>query len=631
MRRGEVVEAGTGRPLASVIVSDGHTVVTTDADGRFTLPVHDDAEFVHACVPATHVPSAGTWYADVRADDQPVQLVLHPRPEIGSGPVRIVQVTDLHVSVDGGERMRALLEGGVATPPGVHLTSEVDAAQLRADLDDVVGREHPDLVLATGDLADYGMHEELRAYKAVVDAVDPPVVSVPGNHDYLSCMTREAIAEFGVWWSQHGSEQDLPPEEAFAARVFRGDWRRPGSGRVPWLDVLGPPFFSFDIPCDDGIVHVVVYDAEGNQRYGNTYPQDAWLAADLAQVQPGAPVLLATHFPEPRAFFTARFASVRLLASFAGHWHANHEWRDGQATHWASATLGFGGIDHTPRGYRLVEIDVSGVRSRWCPLDGPEPPDDDAHADRRFAVSRAGRLVAHEEGTTGERWATQLGDPSTRWCFRNVAECDGVVYAGGPTGIYAVDAATGAVRWSRTDMATVDWFAGNGGLAARADVVAVAAANERIHAAVLEAADGTTRWLLAGRDIAGGAAAPLIHGELVIVAYVPGWLVAHALADGHEVWRAPLHEAWPVASPVTDGERVFVRDAAGTVTAHALADGSEVWQAAVPSAPHAARPYGRGPGGSFAPLRVVDGHVHTGAGETAVVLSAATGALLQSV
>src|SRR5207247_3062325 len=121
-----------------------------------------------------------------------------------------------------------------------------------------------------------------------------PVAHVPGNHDYLSSLTPEAVAEFGAWWREEGMARGVDPVAEYQARVFGGDYRRPGSGRAPWLDEVGPAYYSFDW----GGVHVVVYDCEGLLRYGDDYPQDRWLARDLA-LAAGTPVIVFLHFAEP--------------------------------------------------------------------------------------------------------------------------------------------------------------------------------------------------------------------------------------------------------------------------------------------------------------------------------------------
>ena len=174
-----------------------------------------------------------------------------------------------------------------------------------------MARERPDFIAATGDLADYGQPEELVAYRDAITGLSVPVASVPGNHDHLSVLVRDAIDTFFREWATRDNPEGITASDAFQREFFRGDWRRPNSGRAPWLEVMGPLYYSFDW----GGVHVVMYDGEGRRRYGDDYPQDAWLAADLAAVAPDTPVFVGTHFPETREFYRApirRRAARRL-------------------------------------------------------------------------------------------------------------------------------------------------------------------------------------------------------------------------------------------------------------------------------------------------------------------------------
>jgi hypothetical protein len=193
MPKGEVVDGADGRPLAGVPVSDGLTVVRTRDDGHFEISARADAEFVWVSVPSTHQALRPGWFADVRGGAASLlRFELEPRPsdQIGRG-CRFVQITDLHVSVDAGARLRPMIEAGVVAPPGIDVTGEVGAEELRADLELIVERAQADFVVATGDLADYGQREELEAYRDAITGIGVPVASVPGNHDHLSCLTRQ--------------------------------------------------------------------------------------------------------------------------------------------------------------------------------------------------------------------------------------------------------------------------------------------------------------------------------------------------------------------------------------------------------------------------------------------------------
>jgi outer membrane protein assembly factor BamB len=580
-----------------------------------------------------------------------------------------VQVTDLHVSVDAGARLRPMIEAGVDAPAGVAVTGETSAADLRADLQRVVERVDPDFVVATGDLADYGQRDELVAYRGAIAALGVPVASIPGNHDHLSCLTREAIDEFFGGWSARDQTEGLSAGEAFQREVFGGDWRRRASGRLPWVEEIGPLYYSFDW----GGVHFVAYDGEGLRRYGADYPQDGWLAADLATVPAGTPVVVCTHFPEDREFFRTRFAGVRLVASISGHWHGTRVWHDGEAHHWTSSTLTFGGIDATPRGYRVVEVDASGARSRWETLEEPsstrdrvtgagvvaadrvvvscEDPDARgsvraldgwtreldaaarggvaASASRVFALDLNATLHALDAVTGATCWSRALGDPSVRWTLGTPAVVGDRVYCGSAMSAHAFAADDGRELW-RTDLASADWAASWSGMAANGDAAVVGAMSDDLHLAALDPDTGAVRWRHSGRDIAGVCATPVITEGSVLALRAPGWLAAYRLVDGSPRWEAPLDDAWPVAL-VAAGDTAFARSATGIVTAHDVEDGAARWQRALGAGRRAGRAYSRAPGGARVPLVVAGDSVWTATFDELVGLALGTGEVVVRV
>jgi outer membrane protein assembly factor BamB len=533
----------------------------------------------------------------------------------------------------------------------------------------VVERVGPEFVVATGDLADYGQRDELAAYRGAITGLGVPVASIPGNHDHLSCLTREAIDEFFGGWSGRDDTDGLSAGEAFQREVFGGDWRRPASGRLPWIEEIGPLYYSFD--C--GGVHFVAYDGEGLRRYGADYPQDAWLAADLATVAGGTPVVVCTHFPEDREFFQSRFGGVRLVASISGHWHGTRVWHDGETRHWTSSTLTFGGIDATPRGYRIVEVDGRGARSRWETLEEPssgrgrvtgtgivagdhvvvscEEPDargsvraldgwtrelDAAPrggvagcASRVYALDLNATLHALDADTGATRWSHALGDPSVRWTLGTPVVVGDRVYAGSAMSAHAFVADDGRELW-RTDLASADWAASWSGMAASTDAVVVGAMSDDLHLAALDPETGAVRWQHSGRDIAGVCSPPVITNGTVLALRAPGWLAAYRLADGHVVWEAPLDDAWPVALVVA-GDTAFARSATGIVTAHDVEAGTARWQRALGAGRRAGRAYSRAPGGARVPLVVAGDSVWTATFDELVGLALDTGEVVERV
>jgi 3',5'-cyclic AMP phosphodiesterase CpdA len=61
---------------------------------------------------------------------------------------------------------------------GKHESTDVDDALTRA-----VFELRPEVVIATGDLANRGRRQELESARSFLDRLDVPVVAVPGNHD----------------------------------------------------------------------------------------------------------------------------------------------------------------------------------------------------------------------------------------------------------------------------------------------------------------------------------------------------------------------------------------------------------------------------------------------------------------
>jgi 3',5'-cyclic AMP phosphodiesterase CpdA len=612
MVTGAVVETGSGRGLEGVAVSDGRSVVATGADGRFALDLAGDAEFVMLTVPATHRALEPGWFAPAAAVADRHTFELVPRDRPPAPTVRFLHVTDLHLSLDGGARLRQLLEAGVPTPAGLDpITGAVGEDDVRADLVEAVRREAPEFVAATGDLADHGEPGELAAYLRVAGGLGVPVAHVPGNHDYLSSLDQDAVMRFLEWLRTDGRDRMGEPYAAFQEWMYGGDWQRPDSGRRPWVQGVGPAYYSFDW----GPAHFVVYDSESRLRYGDRYPQDEWLAADLALVPSGKPVVALLHFAEPVSFWDERFGGTRLIASFAGHWHANRRLAHGGAVHYVSANVGFAGYDHSARGYRAVEVGGEGVQTQWqpaeeaprrrppagtlweAPLPGlptigrpalagdmvvvsTETPDssgvlvalDAATGAQRWrhgepsavvhspivagdavvAVSVTGALVALDAATGTERWRAQLGDPGVRWCFGAPAVVGDSVVAGGSGHVACLSVADGTEHWARTDLAPDDWPTAWGSPVAAGATVVVAFANERVHLCALDAATGETRWSTRGHELTAPCSSPIVAGDRVVATTVNGWLTAWSLSGGERLWSAALAGPWPVATPALD-------------------------------------------------------------------------------
>lgn len=93
----------------------------------------------------------------------------------------IAQITDLHLRVDG-----TLFNGNRDT--------EAELATCVDHLNRMQPR--PDVVLATGDLADVGTPDVYRKMRRMLDRIELPVYVIPGNHDDRD-MLRAAFVDLG--------------------------------------------------------------------------------------------------------------------------------------------------------------------------------------------------------------------------------------------------------------------------------------------------------------------------------------------------------------------------------------------------------------------------------------------------
>lgn len=103
-----------------------------------------------------------------------------------SDPIKIIQITDCHVS---------------AAPDAVY--RGIDPRETLRSLLPVVSAWGPDLVLLTGDLAEDGSEEAYAFLSAEIGDLGAPLLTIPGNHDapglQAQSFARTALDEPLVW------------------------------------------------------------------------------------------------------------------------------------------------------------------------------------------------------------------------------------------------------------------------------------------------------------------------------------------------------------------------------------------------------------------------------------------------
>lgn len=360
-----------GRGIAGVVVSDGDNCVTTDAEGRFTLPPNDRARFVFVSTPAGYASPS----------EQGVARFYLPADQ-GVGPY------DFRLKRRSADETRHGFV--VVADPQVFARKEFrllerSAADIRETVEAAEAAGRPMHGICVGDITsgDHGFYPE---YNEVMSAAGIEFRNAMGNHDMK------------IWGRSF--ETSLAPFEA----------------------MYGPSYYSYDV----GEVHYIVLNDNffiGRDWYYIGYLEErqlAWLERDLSFVPAGRTVVVALHIPttfagKDKAAFNYPSAESSLcnyralhdlLAPYnahivSGHMHTtmNCPVREGLYEHNVAALSGAwwqGGIctDGTPAGYAVFEIDGSEVS--WYYKSVGYPRDFQLKIyDRRDDPSFAGRIVVN--------------------------------------------------------------------------------------------------------------------------------------------------------------------------------------------------------------------------------------------
>ena len=344
--RGRVT--GGGRGLANVRVSDGRSVVQTDADGRYTLIADGAQPFVFVCTPAGWQPArnaSGTarFYSPIGAsgDEQEASFDLAPR---------------------AGDAKHTLLL--LADPQ----------TENRMETDLLHAQTVPDVIATAGALGD----------RAVAGVVCGDIM-----FDDLSLYPEweRAVERMGVPFYQVIGNHDLD----FASRTDEG-------ASATYRDHFGPTSYAFQM----GQVHYIVLDnvfwhGAGYLGYVDG-PQLDWVAAYLSTVEPGGTVVVIQHIPALSTFDARstgarrpspgnstmnREALYRLLEPYNGHIISGHQHElehvhEGGPTHvvagavcgaWWSGPICY---DGTPNGYLVLDGDDSRLSWRYKSTGKPD-------------------------------------------------------------------------------------------------------------------------------------------------------------------------------------------------------------------------------------------------------------------
>ncbi|MEC3879719.1 calcineurin-like phosphoesterase family protein [Parapedobacter sp. 10938] len=346
--KGTVYAAGAG--LAGVVVSDGHVVSKTDAEGIYYLPSAKKNGYVFVSIPANY---------EVATDERlPLFFNRLARAE------HIVEIMDFELTAVDNNNHVVMVLGDMHLANRNQDVSQFQSGFL-ADVNQSISRYQQAgkkvYALTLGDMTweTYWQSNNysLPDYLQEMNKINAPVFNTIGNHDNNPAKT--------------------------------GDWETADRFRT----ILGPTYYSFNI----GKVHYVVLDNieylnTNNRNYNGTIVADqmAWLIKDLDIItDKSTPIFVAMHIQlasnpnienggsaNPRIRLTNGQELIDVLSAFdtvhvfTGHTHMNYNIRYSPslmehnigvvcATWWWTGRLANNHIckDGTPGGYEIWEAD----------------------------------------------------------------------------------------------------------------------------------------------------------------------------------------------------------------------------------------------------------------------------------
>ena len=513
--RGRVYEELSERGLSGILVSNGEDIVQTDVEGWYTLQVDTEAHrFVFITVP-DRFETCEEFFQPTRPwtdSRENVHFRLRPDPHRAILPFSVAQITDTHVVTADSREI------------------------LIQDLRQLVQESSPNFIIATGDLTNRGKLEELGNYREAIQNIGTPVFSLFGGHD--------------------GNEERSAGE---SGNSFTRNYEQ----------ILGPTYYSFDW----GSCHFVLHPTEDHFfSSSDRKRKEQWFWSDLALQQEKREIVIAVHTP-PRTVFLEQLSQYNVRLLLYGHWHSSKVYSQGKIMVAATPSLCFGGIDTTPRSYRLVEFREEEVHTELMPLQqaGAYSPSEEASSEiPPGSINDVAEL----------RWEHQL----PMGCHRASPVCTGdqlllslqdAAYPG-RDGIHCLHAQTGEFRWH----VPTDAAARNSIAVTTRDRCAAVSITGRV--SVIEVTSGHLLWQadLPGYPERWIYTSPAIADDTLYAGAKAGY-AAYDLETGREQWYTNIesNDAWSCyASPQIYEDLLIVLVQRRGLLGLNRRDGSIVWE-----------------------------------------------------
>ena len=266
-----------GKAVSGVVVTDGYSVVTTDAQGLYQMKRNTAAKFVYYTNPEGYEPDNSGFYKELSSSNKRYDFKLG-KATGDDTHFYLMLITDPQVRSD-----KSMVRFRQESVPAMKKFISSDSLP-------VVGWSLGDEVHEQCPQYEKQMHE-------LMTGMGIPFFSAIGNHDYFKVNNSDtdprSMSDYEKYW--------------------------------------GPTWFSFN----KGDVHFIAINnvkySSGTEYDGNGYIDEAqlnWLKKDLAQVSKSKLIIVGYHIPMTyRSSNTTRDEMLNLLSSYpyrmlmAGHTH----------------------------------------------------------------------------------------------------------------------------------------------------------------------------------------------------------------------------------------------------------------------------------------------------------------------
>jgi outer membrane protein assembly factor BamB len=248
--------------IAGVPISDGGQIVTSGANGQYTIQVTESVpSWVNVTTPDGYR-NTNPFYWTATDNNSALNFGLQNDPSSASSTFTFIHGADTHHEAVNNTRLQYYFNS----------------------MEQLSNQQDVRFYTCVGDLTVMGKVPNLTAVKTMTDALDRPFYAQFGGHDGLVSMDRPKMGNY--------------------------------------VDIMGPYSYSWNY----GGVHFISLVSETSYLSSvEQTRQSQWLSADLATLPADKPVVVLAHTPnEIRGEIYGIAQNHNLLAVLRGHYHAHN-------------------------------------------------------------------------------------------------------------------------------------------------------------------------------------------------------------------------------------------------------------------------------------------------------------------